>query len=579
MHEPAAVDRKPGSSLPLRKGSAPQAVSDALRAMARLVRSFSLYDLRNQTVIGFLTEFRTAMREALDAHGRIELVVRPFEFVYHDQVVYLERDRERSLAFRLFRDGVRKLTIEPGASWEEQVRLLEVVGILSTGLTQHEDDLVTLFWKSDFQGISIEAVDGFVSDDVTTAIGGGTASTPRPEGPLAPDIGRAEVPRDWDLPIPAVLEPAAIKLRTIPMERIHRLQDEADTEELPDLCMRLVDELIDLIQDPVDPTGVVDVAHVFAEIRDYYLGEGDMASVVELLRRLSPLQQIDAERIGPVLAGFVGTRTVAGVLELALRPSAPDLREIRAMLTALPGEHDADILLYLLDEPDPVRQRILADLAATWARDRPARLLSAVPSLPALATRRIAVAILRDAPQQTVDLGLVLLGRSEDDLRAEGIRLLDGAPVKKAHAERLLALLDHPDAAVRVVAIERLARLAVPAHADALLRRLQQPGVAAEEAATIGVALCSVAPERFEGEMVEWTRPRSLWKRLFQMPKDTTLQFAAVSGLASLDLARHGELIRWLSKRSGSELSQHCVRVLTDRSLRAPTGAHGRLDA
>ena len=35
------------------------------------------------------------------------------------EVVYLERNRERSLAFRLFRDGVRRLTISPDVAWEE----------------------------------------------------------------------------------------------------------------------------------------------------------------------------------------------------------------------------------------------------------------------------------------------------------------------------------------------------------------------------------------------------------------------------------------------------------------------------
>ena len=98
-------------------------------ALSRTARSFLIYEPRNEAVRQSLADVREKMRQALDTGGALDLEVRPFELVRQGEVVYLERDRERSLAFRMFRDGVRRLTIEPDVSWEELLRLLEILSI------------------------------------------------------------------------------------------------------------------------------------------------------------------------------------------------------------------------------------------------------------------------------------------------------------------------------------------------------------------------------------------------------------------------------------------------------------------
>ncbi len=141
------------------------ATNNALRALSRAARSFLLYEPRNQAIRDFLQEYRENMMAALSAYGPMELDIRPFEMVRNGEVVYLERDRERSLAFRLFRDGVRRLTLKPDVVWEELLRLLEILSIRYTGVRQSEDDIVTLLWKAGFKSIAIVAVEGFVPDE------------------------------------------------------------------------------------------------------------------------------------------------------------------------------------------------------------------------------------------------------------------------------------------------------------------------------------------------------------------------------------------------------------------------------
>ena len=127
-----------------------------LRALARASRSFLIYDPRNAAIRTFLGAYRDAAYAALKAHGEIYLDIRPFEMLREGEVVYLERDRERSLAFRLFRDGVRRLTIETDVEWEELLKLLEILSIRFTGTRQQEDDVVTLLLKPDSTAFKLQ---------------------------------------------------------------------------------------------------------------------------------------------------------------------------------------------------------------------------------------------------------------------------------------------------------------------------------------------------------------------------------------------------------------------------------------
>ena len=118
-----------------------------------------------RTLIG---DYRDKLEKVLADFGPLVLEVHPFELLLGREVVYVEADRERSLAFRLFRDGVRRMAFQPGATWEELLRLLQILSIRYTGVRQQEDDLVTLLRKAAFEHLSIDAIEGFVPEEVSS---------------------------------------------------------------------------------------------------------------------------------------------------------------------------------------------------------------------------------------------------------------------------------------------------------------------------------------------------------------------------------------------------------------------------
>ena len=153
----------PGTRLDLSpKG---RAASRALLSLSRAARAFLLYDPSNAAVGVFLEAIQENFSTYLKTFGPLSLSVRPFELAVDSEVVYDEEDRERSLAFKLFRDGVRRLTVFEAVEWSELLKLLEILSIRYTGIRLNEDDIVTLLWKANFQHVEIEAVEGFVPEE------------------------------------------------------------------------------------------------------------------------------------------------------------------------------------------------------------------------------------------------------------------------------------------------------------------------------------------------------------------------------------------------------------------------------
>src|SRR5438045_7120179 len=120
-----------------------RAANAALRAFSKAARSFTLYDPQNEAVRRFLREYKDGVAAYLTTHGALDLEVRQFELALKGEVVHSEKDREKSLAYRLYRDGIRRLVIQPGATWEEQLKLLEILSVRFLGVRKQAEGVVT----------------------------------------------------------------------------------------------------------------------------------------------------------------------------------------------------------------------------------------------------------------------------------------------------------------------------------------------------------------------------------------------------------------------------------------------------
>ncbi len=241
------------------------AANEFLRCMASSARSFLLYDTENDAIRKFLGLLEAATKGYFDNYDDLELEVRPFELMMDGRAVYLERDRERSLAFKLYRDGVSGVTIRKDVTWDEIIRLLEILSIRYVGVRLEEDDMVTLLWKAGFNAITVRAVEGYVELEQETTMDMETSIMSE----IALDDG---TPYPWDFDFPLNIPDKG----TVP---VYRESDEGelasmvtDLEEgdISELSMSLASKLRHLVEDRTDSFSLEDALLFYNEARLFF---------------------------------------------------------------------------------------------------------------------------------------------------------------------------------------------------------------------------------------------------------------------------------------------------------------------
>jgi hypothetical protein len=140
------------------------AVRELLRLLVKAQKAQRLYEGKNAVSQRLGTELFDRLTGFLDAQGDIQLVVQEFQLISDDDVVYNSEDRNDSLAFLLYRDGVRRLTFHAGLEPQELAAFLDCLNRVAL-LTNDQDDLVTLFWAQEFHAIRYFAIEALSTAD------------------------------------------------------------------------------------------------------------------------------------------------------------------------------------------------------------------------------------------------------------------------------------------------------------------------------------------------------------------------------------------------------------------------------
>ncbi len=106
----------------------PAQVEELLRSLVKGLRAFQMYLPNNPIYQRGVQSVRDAF-QPLWAGGLDRLVLQVVEtdIVWEEQTVYHQPNKPDSLAWSLFKDGMRVLTLFPGVEEDEIIRFLEIV--------------------------------------------------------------------------------------------------------------------------------------------------------------------------------------------------------------------------------------------------------------------------------------------------------------------------------------------------------------------------------------------------------------------------------------------------------------------
>ncbi|MGH9320061.1 MAG: HEAT repeat domain-containing protein [Vicinamibacteria bacterium] len=161
---PRSPDEKP---LPPERKPDDRKVAGArelLRLLVKTQKAHRLYEAKNAVSERLEQELFERLTAFVSEEGEIQLTIQEAQ-IRCDEVVVLESaDRNDSLAFLLYRDGIRRLSFGSGLEVEELRTFLRCLNRVAV-LTNDQDDLVTLLWEQDFHSIRYFAIEELARHD------------------------------------------------------------------------------------------------------------------------------------------------------------------------------------------------------------------------------------------------------------------------------------------------------------------------------------------------------------------------------------------------------------------------------
>jgi HEAT repeat protein len=464
-----ALDWDDPSTLPIEE------VKELFVSLGKALRAQQLYDANNPVYQRFVTQLGEGLSDLWGRMDRLQVHVEEDRLTWMGEEVYKRTTRADSLAFLLFKDGVREFTIHDGLEKHELPALLQVLN-RARDLRPEGDDLLTILWETDLQYLTYTYVDllaegvelpsrgegfpGGFQEIIEEETGGEADARQGEEGEGEEGVAPTQVSAEDFNPTLYTLDPS---------ERA-RIQEEIEEELNRDLRADVLAALFDRVEEPRFPGRQAEILDIFGTLLPNFLSRGALSSagaVLEEITRLlsaeaalKPEHRLHAERIlDEVSAAETIQELVQAIRDGTISPRPTDL---------------ASFLRYL-------RPGALEPLIRVSEETGDRRIKDIIQEAVKVIAQRYRSAVIEciHSPDPVVAAGACSL--------AGKIQLSEAGPA-------IAGLLKHEDPQVRMAAVEAAVDLKASTAVGALQESLSDPNRDVRVAAAKGLGVLRYRP-------------------------------------------------------------------------------------
>jgi hypothetical protein len=430
-----------------------------MQVLSKGIRATQLYLPNNPVYQRAVDNIRAAFRQIWQATDDLVFDVGETELRWEDNVVYNQDQRNESIAWTLYKDGVRSVTFKPGVEETEIVRFLGVLQQARNLQADAPDDLLTLLWAQDFQLIAYTFRELATENAVPIEAGDTISSAPPTQ--LRRQVEEEAPPKREGL---VSIEDFDTTLYFLEDNEVAYLRKDVEREYAQDLRRNVLSMLFDLLELQTYGTVRAELISIVENFIPYLLGAGDFRSVALILRETRAVLQRARELIPEhrqTLEGLPARLSQSDALsqllqaldEATVHPTEEDLSQL---FQELRPEALSTLMLWIGKLHDQYVRDLVQAAAAQLAQANAAEVLKALASQDGavqLEMVRLAGRLkLPGAPE-----GMEPLLASED--RALKLAVIEAlTAIGSPSAMRLLEkAIDDADRDVRIAAVRFLA--------------------------------------------------------------------------------------------------------------------------
>ena len=257
-----------------------------MQVVVKGLRATQLYLPNNPVYQRAVDNIKGAFRQVWQATDDLHFDIGETELRWEDAVVYSQDNRSESIAWTLYKDGVRSLTFKRGVEDGEIVKLLGVLQQAKNLLADAPEDLLTLLWAQDFKFVS-DTFRELVSEDAVPIEAGETIPA-TPPTTVRQYVEEEAPPKREGL---VSIDDFDTTLYFLDEKEVEYLKGEAEREYQQDLRRNVLSMLFDLLELQTYVTVRAELISILENFIPYLLGAGDFRSVAFILRETHVILQ------------------------------------------------------------------------------------------------------------------------------------------------------------------------------------------------------------------------------------------------------------------------------------------------
>jgi HEAT repeat protein len=411
-----------------------------------------------------------------------------YNLSYKGKILYENRDVKTSLAFSLYKDGLREIRfMKHLEEWEVQ----GIIDILkhSENINQLEDDIVTMMWERDFVHISYLATDEFLEE--TPVIIPDNVDQFRKSLVLKPlahhvEADLAEEGSEEGVDLDEVLskvteEPSPFvsdrSVYFLTPDEVEGLRKDVEAEVDPIFVFNIMDILFEILALEKEQEPYQDAVNTLIKVLDAFLTLGEFVKATDLLKRVYiilktyDLQDWQIEKIGEILLEAGEEARVARIGKVLEREDVR-LEEVNAYLSLLQKNSIQPLVKLLGELKNSKARRVFCDALSEIGKNAIELFIPFIDDRRWFLVRNIVYILGRIGKEQSLPYIQKAFNHEENRVRREAIQALGliGGPKTVG---LLVKALTNDDVRIRCMAAINLGKAGKKAGLISLLEIVQ----------------------------------------------------------------------------------------------------------
>jgi len=461
---------------------------DSTSAFIKAIKAFRFYPPDNPTLKGFREQVLKKFQFFLNKYQSFVIHVAEYDLSYKGKILYENRDVKTSLAFLLYKDGLREIRFMKGLEeWEVQ-GIIDIIK-QSDNINQLEDDIVTLMWEKDFEHISHLATDEFLEE--TPVIVPDNIDQFRKNlvfKPLAHhvEVDPAEEGSEEGVDLDEILsraieEPAPFvsdrSVYFLTSGEVEGLRKDVEAEIDPTFVFNIMDILFEILALEKEPEPYQDGVNTLIKTLDAFLTLGEFTKATELLQRVNiilktyDLQDWQIESIRKIIVE-AGDEVRIDRIGKVLEREEVRLEDVDAYLSLLQKNSITPLIKLLGELKNSKARRVFCDALSEIGKNAVELITPFIDDRRWFLVRNITYILGRIGKEQSFPYILKAFNHEEIRVRREAIQALGLIGGSKAVGLLVKAVTDN-DVRIRCMAAINLGKVGKDAGLIPLLEVVQ----------------------------------------------------------------------------------------------------------